>query len=108
MSRMNLVLGLALAAALSAGTASAAKPGMHAKISMKRARATALAKVPGGKVRAEELEREHGRLIYSFDIKAPGKSGIEEVQVDAIHGGIVSMTHETPKAERKEARQEKR
>ncbi|HZE19587.1 MAG TPA: PepSY domain-containing protein [Candidatus Angelobacter sp.] len=107
MSRMNVVIGLALAAVLSAGAADA-KPGVHAKISMKKARATALAKVPGGKVQAEELEREHGKLIYSFDIKAPGKSGIEEVQVDAIHGGIVSMTHETPKAERKEAQGEKR
>ena len=37
----------------------------------------------------------------------PGKSGIEEVQVDAIKGEVISMAHESPKAERKEARQEK-
>jgi hypothetical protein len=74
---------------------------------MKTARATALAKVPGGKVQAAELEREHGKLIYSFDIRVPHKSGIEEVQVDAITGEVVSMTHESPKAEGKEARQEK-
>jgi hypothetical protein len=30
------------------------------------------------------LEREHGKLIYSFDIRVPGKPGIEEVQVSAI------------------------
>ena len=108
MSPLKIVFGLALVAALGAGTASAARTPTHAKISMKRARATALAKVPGGKVRSEELEREHGKLIYSFDIKAPGKPGIEEVQVDAIHGRIVSMTHETPKMERKEAKEEKR
>jgi hypothetical protein len=79
----------------------------QAKVSMKTARATALAKVPGGRIQAGELEREHGKLIYSFDIRVPGKSGIEEVQVDATHGEVVSMAHESPKAERKEARQEK-
>ena len=79
----------------------------EAKISMKKARGIALKKAPG-KISSAELERENGKLIYSFDIKAPGKSGIEEVQVDAIHGGIVSMTHETPEAERKEAQGEKR
>ncbi len=78
-----------------------------AKISMRSARATALARVPGGKVKAAELEREHGKLIYSFDIRVPGKSGIEEVQVDAMNGEIVSQTHESPKAERKESQQEK-
>jgi hypothetical protein len=74
---------------------------------MKTARATAIAKVPGGKIQAAELEREHGKLIYSFDIRVPGKPGIEEVQVNAINGDIVSMAHESPKTERREARKEK-
>jgi hypothetical protein len=74
---------------------------------MRAARATALAKVPNGKIQSAELEREHGELIYSFDIKVPGKPGIEEVQVDAINGKVVSMVHESPKAERTEAQQEK-
>ena len=113
MSRMKAVVALALVAAL--GVAAAAPTHTHtkgklaseAKVSMKTARATALAKVPGGKIQAAELEREHGKLIYSFDIRVPHKSGIEEVQVDAITGEVVSMTHESPKAEGKEARQEK-
>ena len=79
----------------------------EARVSMKTARVTALARVPHGRVQSAELEREHGKLIYSFDIRVPGKSGIEEVQVDAIKGRIVSVVHEGPKAEQKEARQEK-
>jgi uncharacterized membrane protein YkoI len=49
----------------------------QAKISLETARATALSKVPNGTVKASELEREHGKLIYSFDISVPGKTGIE-------------------------------
>src|SRR5262245_49072094 len=66
----------------------------EAKIDMPTARATALAKVPGGKVQSEELERENGKLIYSFDIKVKGKSGIEEVNVDAMDGTVLSVSHE--------------
>ncbi|HEY8013615.1 MAG TPA: PepSY domain-containing protein [Dongiaceae bacterium] len=35
----------------------------QAKISLETARTTALAKVPNGEVRSEELEKEHGKLI---------------------------------------------
>jgi hypothetical protein len=113
MSRMKAVVAFALVAALGVAAAAPshapakAKLASQAKVSMKTARATALAKVPGGKIQAAELEREHGKLIYSFDIRVPDKSGIEEVQVDAIKGEVISMAHESPKAERKEARQEK-
>ena len=77
------------------------------KITMEQARATALHRVPGGKVHSAELEHEHGRLIYSFDIAVPGRSGIEEVQVDANHGNIVSQAHESSSQEKKEAQKEK-
>src|SRR5437773_12095670 len=66
----------------------------EAKISMEKARATALKKVPGGKIESAELEREHGKLIYSFDIKT-AKPGVTEVNVDAITGKIVSSKQET-------------
>jgi uncharacterized membrane protein YkoI len=78
----------------------------QARISLETARATALAKVPHGEVRSEELEREHGKLIYSFDIAVPGKSGIEEVNVSAITGKILAKHHETAKEESKEAAKE--
>jgi uncharacterized membrane protein YkoI len=78
----------------------------EAKISEGTARATALKQVPNGTVKSSELEREHGKLIYSYDITVPGKSGIDEVNVNAIDGSIVAKQHETPKAEKKEATQE--
>ncbi len=52
---------------------------------------------------AEELAREHGRLIYSFDVRVPGKSGISEVNVDARHGKVLDVHHESAAAEAKEA-----
>ena len=79
----------------------------EAKIEEKEARKTALGKVPNGKVREEELEEENGRLIYSYDIKVPGKPGIEEVNVDAKTGEVVSQTHESPADEKAEAKSEK-
>jgi uncharacterized membrane protein YkoI len=73
-----------------------------AKVTQLQARATALKEVPNGRVQKSELERENGNLIYSFDIKIPGKSGFEEVNVDAITGKVVNREHETPKMEAKE------
>jgi hypothetical protein len=63
--------------------------------------------VPGGSVKAGELERENGKLLYSFDIVTKGKAGIDEVQIDAITGAqIGSVVHETAKDEKKEAKAE--
>ncbi len=80
----------------------------EAKISEETARATALKEIPSGTIKSSELEREHGKLIYSFDISVPGKTGIEEVNVNAIDGSVVAHEHETPKMEKKEAAQEKK
>jgi uncharacterized membrane protein YkoI len=54
----------------------------------------ALARVPGGTISAAELEEEDGRLIYSFELKVAGKSGEEEVHVDAKTGEVVKVEHE--------------
>ena len=78
----------------------------EAKIPEATARATALAQVPNGSVKSSELEREHGKLIYSYDISVPGKTGIEEIAVNAIDGSVVAREHETPKMEKKEAAKE--
>lgn len=80
----------------------------QAKISEDSARAIALREVPTGKVRSAELEREHGRLIYSFDVGVAGKSGVEEVNVDARTGAVVAHEHESAAAERREARAEQK
>jgi uncharacterized membrane protein YkoI len=78
----------------------------EAKISEATARATALKEVPNGTVKSSELERENGKLIYSYDITVPGKTGIDEVNINAIDGSVVAKQHETPKSEKKEALQE--
>ncbi|HKW49963.1 MAG TPA: PepSY domain-containing protein [Gemmatimonadaceae bacterium] len=78
----------------------------EATVAEAAARKTALAAVPGGKVQSHELERENGRLIYSYDIKVAGKSGVEEVNVDAKTGEIVAHEHEDAKAEAKEKKAE--
>jgi hypothetical protein len=79
----------------------------QAKIGKADATRAALAAVPGGKVQGAELEREHGKLIWSFDIARAGASGITEVHVDAISGRIDSKTHESAAAERSEAKTER-
>ena len=78
----------------------------EAKIAETEARATALKEVPNGTVKSEELEREKGKLIYSYDISVPGKSGVEEVNINAVDGSVVGKMHESAKTEKKEAKQE--
>lgn len=79
----------------------------EARVGMKTAKATALARVPGGRIRSSELERETGKLIYSFDIVARGKPGVDEVNVDAIDGKVLSVHHEGAREERAEALKDK-
>ena len=57
--------------------------------------------LPHGKIEDAELEREHGKLVYSFDIRNP-KGTITEVQIDAKTGKIVSVEEENAAAEVKE------
>jgi uncharacterized membrane protein YkoI len=91
-----------------ADPATQAKLAAQAKISEANARATALAKAPGGTVSSSELEREHGKLIWSFDIAQAGSTNVTEVQVDAKTGKIVSTKIETAEKEKKEAIAEKK
>ncbi len=78
----------------------------EAKITLAAATETALKEVPDGKVTEHELEREKGKLVYSFDIKVAGKEGVEEVAVDAITGAVVEKSHESAADEAKEAAKE--
>jgi predicted negative regulator of RcsB-dependent stress response len=80
----------------------------QAKITQAEAEKTALAKVPGGKIKAAELEKEHGKLIWSFDISMPKSKNITEIQVDAKAGKIVSTQVETPKDQAAEAAADKK
>ena len=82
-----------------------AKLQAEAKVSKADAEKTALSKVPGGKIKEGELEKEKGRLIWSFDIAIPGSTDIKEVQVNAITGEVVSVETETAAAEAKEKKE---
>lgn len=79
----------------------------QAKITEDAAKATALAAVPGAKFKSSELEKEKGKLIWSFDLTIPGKKGIEEVNVDAMTGKVIAKEHESEKTEKAEAKAEK-
>lgn len=72
------------------------KPGLlkRAKISADSATKLAVAAVPNGRVTKGEIEEEKGKLIYSFDIKVPGKGGIEEIHIDPTTGAVVGREHE--------------
>jgi hypothetical protein len=105
---MNLKIAFsALVAAAVIGAGCETHKHHHAKISKEQATEIALAKVPGGTAKEGELEKEHGKWIWSFDIATPGTANITEVQVDANSGDIVSVTTETPGDEAKEAKTEK-
>lgn len=117
----SLVVGVAAVALIGGAANAQAKPKYkrdlpaqlvkEAKITEAAAAAAALKAVPNGRIDKMELEKEDGKFIYSYDIKVPGKSGVDEVHVDAMTGAIVSNVHETPaelKAEKaKEAKEAK-
>ncbi|MDD8021236.1 MAG: PepSY domain-containing protein [Acidobacteriota bacterium] len=64
------------------------------KISMAQAIKTALADSPGF-VLSGELEKENGKIIYSFDIlPSPRSREISEIQVDVATGQIVAREKE--------------
>jgi uncharacterized membrane protein YkoI len=76
-----------------------------ANISKSDAERIALTRAPGGTVKESELEKEHGKLVWSFDIETPGTSDVTEVQVDAVTGQVVSVEKETPEQQRSEKQQ---
>ena len=78
----------------------------EAKVTEQDARTAALAKVPNGTLQSSTLEKEHGRLVWSFDIAQPTTKDITEVQVDAKTGKIVSVKKETVAQEAREKRSE--
>jgi hypothetical protein len=62
-------------------------------VSLSEARATALHAVPGTIVE-EGLEKEHGKSVYSFTIRADGSAKdaeLKEVKVSADSGAVISV-----------------
>jgi uncharacterized membrane protein YkoI len=105
--KIKMIVGSALAAGLLVGCISEkcenrdkqarqTKLLAEAKVSRDDAGKTALANVPDGTIKESELEKEHDRLIWSFDVATPDAKDITEVNVDAITGAVVSTEKETP------------
>ena len=104
-----LIAAAAIAPSLHAQSATLKeeKPGLlkKAKIKLENAAATAQGLVPKAKLSTAEIEEEGGKLIYSFDFKTDGKTGIDEINIDAMTGKqIGKIEHESPAAEKKEAK----
>ena len=62
----------------------------QAKIPEDSARALAMSKVPNGVIQTLTLERRRGKLIWSFAIRDPAKSGSTQVFVEALDGSVPS------------------
>ena len=97
---------IALALAFAGCASHESQLASRAKVSRAKAEATALKRAHGGTVKEGELEEEHGKLVWSFDIAKSGTRNITEVQVDAITGKVVSTEIETPKHEAQEKHEE--
>ena len=115
--KMKRTLLLAcLAGSLAAGGLRAAEPettappaeSKSALVDMGVARATALEKVPGGTLSAEELSRMGSTLVYIFDFTVEGKKGVDVVTIKATDGTVLEVKHKTEWAARRDAQAKRR
>ena len=79
----------------------------EARVSKDAAEKITLAKVPNGVIKDSELEKEDGKLQWSFDVATPGSKEITEVNVDAMTGNVISADKESAADEAKEAAEKK-
>ncbi|HKC16431.1 MAG TPA: PepSY domain-containing protein [Steroidobacteraceae bacterium] len=87
-----------------------AQLGSLARVSQAQAEKIAMARLAGRtavSTVSAELEAEHGCLIWSFDLRVAGKPGVQEIQVDAGDGKVLSVKHESARQEVSEAVNEK-
>jgi uncharacterized membrane protein YkoI len=105
MGMVSLTLGIVLGFAVAAFAAQPSQDELmkQAKITKALAEQIALAKVSRGTVKSAEIEKEKGRIVWSFDIARPGTRDITEILVDAKTGEIISSQNETPQDQAKEA-----
>jgi uncharacterized membrane protein YkoI len=68
----------------------------QARIGKDQAARAALAHTPGGRIKDAELDNDDGKLVWWFDISTPGAKDVTEINVDAITGGVISVTTEIP------------
>jgi uncharacterized membrane protein YkoI len=88
--------------------AKTAKLEAQAKVTKAEAEKIALAKVPGGTIKEGDIEKENGKLLWSFDISTPGTKDITEVQVDAMTGAVLDVAKESVADQEKEKKEDKK
>jgi hypothetical protein len=81
---------------------SEAKLEAQANVTKAEAEKIALEKVPGGTIKEGDIEKEKGKLLWSFDITTPSTRDITEVQVDAMTGAVLDVSKETVADQEKE------
>ena len=86
----------------------ASKLEAQAKITKAEAQKIALDRVPGGMIKECDIEKEKGKLLWSFDIATPGTKDITEVQVDAMTGQVLDVSKETAADQEKEKKQDEK
>ncbi len=101
--KQPMLTGLVFVCSLTFLAGSGFAASSKAKLTMQQARAIA-SKKKSGQIKSEELEKEKGRMIYSFDIQRANQ--IHEVNVDASTGEVVEDSVEDPAVEAKENAQE--
>ena len=79
----------------------------QAHVTRHQAKRIALARVKGGAINCVELEKENGVLIWSVDVRQPGKKELTDVWVDAATGKITAINLETPIFEKEEVAEAK-
>ncbi len=87
-------LGLVVILGVIAGCASEKALESQAKVSKADAEKVAMTQAPTGTIKESELEKEHGKLVWSFDMAVPGSRDLTEVNVDAETGALVSVEQE--------------
>jgi uncharacterized membrane protein YkoI len=93
--KTKIFVTLAIATGLLGGCATD-KAGLmaDAKVTKGEAEKTALARVPNGTIKESELEKENGKLQWSFDVATPDTRNITEVNIDAVTGSVISVEKE--------------
>ena len=95
---MAMTLSLITAGAM---RASAATP--KTKLTRADAEKIALNK-EAGTIKSGELEKEHGRMIFSFDVQT--RAGVHEVNIDANTGAVVEDSVESAADAAREAKED--
>ena len=79
----------------------------QACVTKNQAKRVALARVKSGTIKCAKLEKENGVLIWSVDVRQPGKKDITDVWVDATTAKITAVNVETPIFEKEEIAEDK-